>query len=82
MANKIFELEDFIKENKKTLILLTNNLRYFAKGLIKEKNLQINNFFLRLDNLSVQKVLKRGFSIVRDLKQKKILKSSNIKNEI
>jgi len=74
-------LEDFIKESKKTLILLTSNLRYFAKGLIKEKNLQINNFFLRLDNLSVQKVLKRGFSIVRDVKQKKILKSSNIKHE-
>ena len=74
-------LEDFIKENKKTLALLTNNLRFFAKGLIKEKNLKISNFFLRLDNLSIQKVLKRGFSIVRDFKQKKILKSSSIKNE-
>ena len=43
--------------------------------------MQISNFFLRLDNLSIQKVLKRGFSIVRDFKQKKILKSSSIKNE-
>ena len=36
---------------------------------------------LRLDNLNIQKVLKRGFAIVRDAKDKKIVKTSNVNKE-
>ena len=32
-------------------------------------------------NLSIQKVLKRGFAIVRDAKDKKIVKTSNVNKE-
>jgi exodeoxyribonuclease VII large subunit len=74
-------LEDFIKDNKKTLLMLTKNLQYFVNSLIKEKNVEINNYFLRLDNLSIRKVLKRGFAIVRDTKRKTILKTSYINKE-
>jgi exodeoxyribonuclease VII large subunit len=74
-------LEDFIKDNKKTLLMLTKNLQYFVNSLIKEKNVKINNYFLRLDNLSIRKVLKRGFAIVRDTKRKTILKTSHINKE-
>ena len=74
-------LEDFIKDVKKTLLMLTKNLQYFVNSLIKEKNVEINNYFLRLDNLSIRKVLKRGFAIVRDTKRKTILKTSHINKE-
>ena len=74
-------LENFIKDNKKTLLMLAKNLQYFAHNLIKEKNVKIDNYFLRLDNLSIQKVLKRGFAIVRDAKDKKIVKTSNVNKE-
>jgi len=74
-------LENFIKDNKKTLFMLAKNLQYFAHNLIKEKNVKIDNYFLRLDNLSIQKVLKRGFTIVRDAKDKKIVKTSNLYKE-
>ena len=74
-------LENFIKDNKKTLLMLAKNLQYFAHNLIKEKNVTIDNYFLRLDNLNIQKVLKRGFAIVRDAKDKKIVKTSNVNKE-
>ena len=74
-------LENFIKDNKKTLLMLAKNLQYFAYNIIKEKNVTIDNYFLRLDNLNIQKVLKRGFAIVRDAKDKKIVKTSNVNKE-
>ena len=60
----------FIKDNKKTLLMLAKNLQYFAYNIIKEKNETIYNYFVRLDKLNIQKVLKRGFAIVRDARQK------------
>ena len=74
-------LKNFIKQNNSMLISLSRNLNYFAKNNIKDKATKITNFFLRLDNLSVKKVLKRGFAIIKDTKEKKIMKSTNIKND-
>jgi exonuclease VII large subunit len=61
--------------------MLAKNLQFFTHNSIKEKKVKIDNYFLRLDNLSVQKVLKRGFTIVRDAKDKKIVKTSNVNKE-
>jgi len=74
-------LKNFIKQNNSMLISLSRNLNYFAKNNIKDKATKITNFFLRLDNLSVQKVLKRGFAIIKDTKKKKIMKTDTIKND-
>ena len=46
---------------------------------MKQKKLEVVNFNIRLENLSVKKVLKRGFAIIKDIKSENILKYKNLK---
>ena len=41
--------------------------------------MEILNYLLRLENLSIEKVLKRGFAIIKDSKEKKIMNLKKIK---
>jgi exonuclease VII large subunit len=55
------------------------NLNFFLKNQLKQKKLEVVNFSIRLENLSVKKVLKRGFAIIKDVKSKSILKYKILK---
>ncbi len=74
-------LKNFIKQNNNNLISLSKSLNYFVKSSLKEKNTKVENCFMRIDNLSIQKVLKRGFAIIKDTKEKKIMKLKNLNKD-
>lgn len=74
-------LKNFIKQNNSNLISLSKSLNYFVKSNLKEKNTKVENYFMRIDNLSIQKVLKRGFAIIKDTKEKKLMKLKNLNKD-
>ena len=74
-------LKNFIKQNSGNLVSLSKSLNYFVKNNLKEKNAKVENYFMRIDNLSIQKVLKRGFAIIKDAKEKKLMKLQNLNND-
>lgn len=74
-------LKNFIKQNNSNLISLSKSLNYFVKSNLKEKNTKVENYFMRIDNLSIQKVLKRGFAIIKDTKEKKLMKFKNLNKD-
>lgn len=74
-------LKNFIKQNNSNLISLSKSLNYFVKSSLKEKNTKVENYFMRIDNLSIQKVLKRGFAIIKDTKEKKLMKLKNLNKD-
>ena len=74
-------LKNFIKQNNSNLISLSKSLNYFVKSSLKEKHTKVENYFMRIDNLSIQKVLKRGFAIIKDTKEKKLMKLKNLNKD-
>ena len=77
----IASLKNFIKNSYNSVSIVTKNLNFFLKNQLKQKKLEVVNFSIRLENLSVKKVLKRGFAIIKDLKSKSILKYKNLKTD-
>ena len=75
----IASLKNFIKNNNNSLSISTKNLNFFLKNKLKQKKLEVVNFNIRLENLSVKKVLKRGFAIIKDVKSKSVLKYKTLK---
>jgi len=75
----IASLKNFIKNSNNSVSIVTKNLNFFLKNQLKQKKLEVVNFNIRLENLSVKKVLKRGFAIIKDVKSKSILKYKTLK---
>ena len=75
----IASLKNFIKNSNNSVLTVTKNLNFFLKNQLKQKKLEIVNFNIRLENLSVKKVLKRGFAIIKDVKSKSVLKYKTLK---
>jgi exodeoxyribonuclease VII large subunit len=70
LKNLIREKKDKIKGFDKSLFnLLKNKFKYFQ--------LNLNGIFSRLNSLDTNRILKRGFSIVRDLNNNIIYKKDN-----
>ena len=77
LKNLIREKKEKIKSFDKSLVnLLKNKFKYFQ--------LNLNSIFSRLNSLDTNKILKRGFSIVRDLNNNLIYKKdhANKNNDI
>ena len=77
LKNLIREKKDKIKSFDKSLVnLLKNKFKYFQ--------LNLNSIFSRLNSLDTNRILKRGFSIVRDLNNNLIYKKdhANKNNDI
>jgi exonuclease VII large subunit len=70
----INNLKNFIKEKKEKNINLEKSLISLLKNKFKYLELNLNNSFSRLSSLDTNKILKRGFSIVRDLNNNIIYK--------
>ena len=75
----IASLKNFIKNSNNSVSIVTKNLNFFLKNQLKQKKLEVVNFSIRLENLSVKKVLKRGFAIIKDVKSKSVLKYKTLK---
>lgn len=75
----IASLKNFIKNSNNSVSIVTKNLNFFLKNQLKQKKLEVVNFNIRLENLSVKKVLKRGFAIIKDVKSKSVLKYKTLK---
>ena len=70
LKNLIEVKKDEIKNYNKSLNdLLKNKFKYFR--------LNLNNIFSRLNNLDTNKILKRGFSIIRDINNNVIYKKNH-----
>ena len=77
LKNLIREKKDKIKTFDKSLVnLLKNKFKYFQ--------LNLNSIFSRLNSLDTNRILKRGFSIVRDLNNNLVYKKdhANKNNDI
>jgi exodeoxyribonuclease VII large subunit len=77
LKNLIREKKDKIKSFDKSLVnLLKNKFKYFQ--------LNLNSIFSRLNSLDTNRILKRGFSIVRDLNNNLVYKKdhANKNNDI
>jgi exodeoxyribonuclease VII large subunit len=70
----INNLKNFIKAKKEKNINLEKSLISLLKNKFKYLELNLNNSFSRLSSLDTNKILKRGFSIVRDLNSNIIYK--------
>jgi exodeoxyribonuclease VII large subunit len=70
----INNLKNFIKAKKEKNINLEKSLISLLKNKFKYLELNLNNSFSRLSSLDTNKILKRGFSIVRDLNNNIIYK--------
>ncbi|CAN1597435.1 XseA Exonuclease VII, large subunit [Candidatus Pelagibacterales bacterium] len=70
LKNFIREKKDKIKSYEKSLVnLLKDKFKYFQ--------LNLNNIFSRLNGLDTNKILKRGFSIIRDINNNVIYKKNH-----
>ena len=70
LKNFIREKKDKIKSHEKSLVnLLKDKFKYFQ--------LNLNNIFSRLNSLDTNKILKRGFSIIRDINNNVIYKKNH-----
>ena len=70
LKNFIREKKDKIKSYEKSLVnLLKDKFKYFQ--------LNLNNIFSRLNSLDTNKILKRGFSIIRDINNNVIYKKNH-----
>jgi exonuclease VII large subunit len=77
LKNLIREKKEKIKSFDKSLVnLLKNKFKYFQ--------LNLNSIFSRLNSLDTNRILKRGFSIVRDLNNNLVYKKdhANKNNDI
>jgi exodeoxyribonuclease VII large subunit len=74
----IKNLKNFIKDKKDKIKLIDNSLLNVLKSKFKYLDLNLNSVFSRLSSLDTNKILKRGFSIVRDLNSNIVYKKNNI----
>jgi exodeoxyribonuclease VII large subunit len=73
----INNLKNFIKEKKDKIKIYDKSLTNLLKDKFKYFQLNLNSIFARLDSLDTKKILKRGFSIIRDLNNNIIYKKSH-----
>ena len=80
----INNLKNFIREKKDKIKGFDKSLFNLLKNKFKYFQLNLNSIFSRLNSLDTNKILKRGFSIVRDLNNNIIYKkdSANKNNDI
>ena len=74
----IKNLKNFIKDKKDKIKLIDKSLLNVLKSKFKYLDLNLNSAFSRLSSLDTNKILKRGFSIVRDLNSNIVYKKNNI----
>jgi exodeoxyribonuclease VII large subunit len=74
----IKNLKNFIKDKKDKIKLIDKSLLNVLKSKFKYLDLNLNSVFSRLSSLDTNKILKRGFSIVRDLNSNIVYKKNNI----
>lgn len=78
----INNLKNFIKEKKDKIKIYDKSLTNLLKDKFKYFQLNLNSIFARLDSLDTKKILKRGFSIIRDLNNNIIYKKKHtLKND-
>jgi exodeoxyribonuclease VII large subunit len=70
----INNLKNFIREKKDKIKSYDKSLSNLLKDKFKYYQLNINNIFSRLNSLDTNKILKRGFSIIRDMNNNVIYK--------
>ena len=73
----INNLKNFIKEKKDQIKIYDKSLTNLLKDKFKYFQLNLNSIFARLDSLDTKKILKRGFSIIRDLNNNIIYKKNH-----
>ena len=74
----IKNIKNFIKDKKDKIKLIDKSLLNLLKNKFKYLDLNLNGVFSRLSSLDTNKILKRGFSIVRDLNSNIVYKKNNI----
>ena len=74
----IKNLKNFIKDNKDKVKLIDKSLLSLLKNKFKYLDLNLKGVFSRLSSLDTNKILKRGFSIIRDLNNNIVYKKNNI----
>ena len=73
----INNLKNFIREKKDKIKNYDKSLVNHLKNKFKYFQLNLNSTFSRLSSLDTNKILKRGFSIIRDMNNKVIYKTNH-----
>jgi exodeoxyribonuclease VII large subunit len=73
----INNLKNFIREKKDKIKSCKKSLANLLKDKFKYFQLNLNNIFSRLNSLDTNKILKRGFSIIRDINNNVIYKTNH-----
>ena len=73
----INNLKNFIREKKDKIKSYEKSLVNLLKDKFKYYQLNLNNIFSRLNSLDTNKILKRGFSIIRDMNNNVIYKTNH-----
>ena len=66
-------------ENRQNRLNLSEIKPFYIKNIINQKTEALNNLGLRLDSVSVESVLKRGFAWVKNARQKTIYSAADAK---
>ena len=73
----ISNLKNFIREKKDKIKSYEKSLTNLLKDKFKYFQLNLNSIFSRLNSLDTNKILKRGFSIIRDMNNNVIYKTNH-----
>ncbi len=73
----INDLKNFIREKKDKIKSYEKSFSNLLKDKFKYYQLNLNNIFSRLNSLDTNKILKRGFSIIRDMNNNVIYKTNH-----
>ena len=73
----ISNLKNLIEVKKDEIKNYNKSLKDILKNKFKYFRLNLNNIFSRLNNLDTNKILKRGFSIIRDINNNVIYKKNH-----
>jgi len=73
----INNLKNFIREKKDKIKSYEKSFFNLLKDKFKYYQLNLNNIFSRLNSLDTNKILKRGFSIIRDMNNNVIYKTNH-----
>lgn len=74
----INNLKNFIREKKDKIKSYEKSFSNLLKDKFKYYQLNLNNIFSRLNSLDTNKILKRGFSIIRDMNNNVIYKTNHV----
>ena len=74
----ISNLKNFIREKKDKIKSYEKSLANLLKDKFKYFQLNLNSIFSRLNSLDTNKILKRGFSIIRDMNNNVIYKTNHV----